>query len=134
MPTINNLAHETKEFFKRYWNSVNGQPPDWSEGWDFDSTIPNNEKRGCYALIKGKEVIYIGVGIGSGDGLGHRLNRCWKVNKNGKKDKKYMPSKDWMELTTLMTIGFSEEHYSLAAALEIFLINKLNPKINSLHK
>ncbi len=138
--SVDNLIHETKEFFRRYWNSINGQPPEWSDHWDFNSSIPNNEKRGCYALFKDKELIYIGVGIGKsfgnyhGSGLGDRLKRYWQVNKDSNADKKYKPTKDWTELTSIMTIGFEEEHYPLAAALEIHLINKLNPPRNSQHK
>jgi hypothetical protein len=140
MPTAKHLLRETKEFFHRYWNLSNEQPPSWSKHWDFNSSIPNNDKRGCYALFKNEELIYIGVGIGKsfgkyhGSGLGDRLKRYWKVNKEDESELKYKPTEDWLELTSIMTIGFSEEHYSLAAALEIFLINKLNPEKNSQHK
>jgi len=140
MATINELLQATEEFFNFYWNPSHGSPPKWSEQWDFNSSIPNHDKRGCYALVKGKEIIYIGVGIGKssgnyyGSGLGDRLKRYWKLNKDSKKDKKYQPTKNWTEVTSLMTLGFKEEHYHLAAALEIFLINKITPPRNSQHK
>ena len=140
MPTAKNLVQETEKFFNHYWNISKEEPPFWSERWDFNSSIPNNEKRGCYALFNGQELIYIGVGIGKsfgkylGSGLGVRLKRYWKVNKDQNSDVKYMPTDDWLELTSLMTIGFEEKDYPLAAALEIYLINKLNPLRNSKHK
>lgn len=140
MLTIDNLVHETNEFFKRYWNPINGQQPEWSEPWDFNGSIPNNEKRGCYALFRDNEIIYIGVGIGKGAGiyeecgLGDRLKKYWKVNKDPYAKTKYKPSNNWTELTSIMTIGFEKQHYPLAAALEIYLINKLCPKRNSQHK
>lgn len=135
-----NVIHETKEFFIRYWNPINGESPEWSVHWVFNSTIPSNNKRGCYALFNDKELVYIGVGIGKsfgnyqGSGLGDRLKQYWQVNKDSNADKKYKPTKDWAELTSIMTIGFEEEHYPLAAALEIYLINKLNPPRNFQHK
>lgn len=140
MSTINDLLQVTEEFFKLYWNPSNGPPPKWSEQWDFNSPIPNNDKRGCYSLFKGKEIKYIGVGIGKsfgnyhGSGLGDRLKRYWQVNKDHGTSVKYKPTKNWAELSSLITIGFSKEHYHLAAALEIYLINRLNPVRNSQHK
>ena len=134
MLTADNLIKETREFFTYYWNLPNEQTPFWSEHWDFNSSIPNYWKKGCYALFKGQELIYIGVGIGNGSGLGDRLQRYWKLNKDHNPELKYKPEDDWMELTSLMTIGFEEKDYPLAAALEIYLIKKLNPLRNSQHK
>jgi len=139
MLTKQYLIAETNNFFELFWKPVNGQPPQWSEPWYFDGSIPNKDKRGCYVLFREKEIIYIGVGLGKsfgqyqGSGLGDRLKRYWKVDKN-KSGKKYKPTEDWNELTSIMTIGFNEENYPLAAALEIYLINKLNPSRNLQHK
>lgn len=96
--------------------------------------------RGCYALFRNQEVIYIGVGISKGTGmyencgLGFRLKKYWKVNKDPEARTKYQPTNDWIELSSIMTIGFDKEHYSLAAALEIYLIDKLQPERNTQHK
>lgn len=140
MATDYELREQTREFFKHYWHPDNGKAPEWSAHWDFNSPIPNNEKRGCYALFQDKEVIYIGLGIGKGAGmyeecgLGYRLKRYWKVNKNNDAKTKYQPSSHWTEVTSIVTIGFEKQHYQIAAALEIYLINILNPKRNSHHR
>jgi hypothetical protein len=63
MKTENDLKILTKKFFRNYWNPTNGQPPSWSEHWHFHGQIPKSEKRGCYALFKNEEIIYIGVGM-----------------------------------------------------------------------
>lgn len=139
MITKENLQKETESFFNHYWNKINGTKPVWSEPWEFDGTIPNNDKRGCYALFNNDEVIYIGVGLGKsfgtyhGSGLGDRLKRYWKVNK-ANTGKQYEPTDDWLEVTSIITIGFIEQHYPLAAALEIYLISKLIPARNLQHK
>lgn len=141
MITQTDLINATEEFFSFYWNPKNGLYPSWSnEYWTFSNSIPNNNLRGCYALFnKENEVIYIGVGIGrsfgsyEGSGLGDRLKRYWKLNKEGS-DKKYQPTDDWKDVTSILTIGFGEKHYHLAAALEIFLIRELTPQRNSQHK
>lgn len=140
MSTEENLRHWTSEFFRCYWNLDNGLAPVWSNHWDYNCEIPNQNKRGCYALFnKYKEVIYIGVGIGKsfgqyhGSGLGDRLKRYWKVDKDSNSDKKYKTTEEWIDVASIITIGFEEIHYPLAAALEIYLINKLNPPRNSRH-
>ena len=133
------LKQETQEFFKRYWNPINGKPPEWSAHWEFNGTIPNNEKRGCYALFKGPEIIYIGSGLGKSfgnyhsSGLGDRLKRYWQLDKDIPATARYKPRDDWTGLTSILTIGFEDEHYHLAAALEIYLINMLKPIQNFHH-
>ncbi|MEK6783352.1 MAG: hypothetical protein AABY93_16745 [Bacteroidota bacterium] len=138
--TEDNLRQATKEFFRCYWSIDNGEQPEWSHHWNFNGSIPNNNKRGCYVLFRNKDVVYVGIGIGKGTGmyqgcgLGFRLKKYWAVNRDKDKNTKYKPTSNWTELTSVMTIGFEEKHYPLAAALEIYLINKLNPPRNSLHK
>jgi len=137
---IYDLKKATSKFFDIFWNPVNGQPPEWSEQWDFNRTIPYHDKGGCYALIEKEEVIYIGVGISKGfepykdHGLGFRLQKYWKLNKNNDSPNKYCQSKGWENVSGIMTIGFNEEHSPLAAALEIYLIRELQPVKNVQHK
>ncbi|MCB9261573.1 MAG: hypothetical protein H6607_04295 [Flavobacteriales bacterium] len=135
------LISATDDFFKTYWNCKNEVLPDWSKHWVFVNSVPNHEKRGCYALLENDEIIYVGSALGSGyrnykgNGLGFRLKRYYMVDKNNKStQRKYMPTEDWSNLTSIVTIGFPDEHYHLAAALEIYLITKLNPRRNKLHR
>lgn len=139
MVTEKQLRQVTKDFFRLFRNGVNGHQPEWSELWNFKGTIPNHDKRGCYALFVNEEIIYIGSGLGKsfgkyhGSGLGDRLKRYWKLNKNGAINREYKPSVDWNELTGIMTIGFDDETFPIAASLEIYLIQKLKPQRNSTH-
>ena len=135
------LLSATQDFFDHYWNPINGKAPEWSDIlWKFDGTIPYNENGGCYALFHNDEIIYIGVGISEGYGkyencgLGHRLNRYWQKNLTADKNRKYMPKSDWSELTGIRTIGFDRKDEFIALALEAFLISKLKPKRNLIHK
>lgn len=138
MITKDLLNSVTNDFFSRYWNPKNGDNPIWEKSeWNFNGTIPNHDKQGCYALLKNDEVIYIGVGISKGSGiyknhgLGFRLKRYFKANKNLQLNpNKYLPTEKWQELTGILTIGFPNEHFCLASALEIYLINYLNPSRN----
>jgi hypothetical protein len=131
------LIETTALFFTHYWNeNLNGHHPEWSkEHWYFKGTIPGNDKSGCYALFKGEELIYIGVGIAKGGGvyencgLGDRLKRYYKRVVQGE----YVHALDW-EVDNIATIAFDPKHYYLAAALEIYLIDKLKPAKNKAHK
>lgn len=137
MVTERELRQATCDFFHLFWNDVNGQPPEWSEHWNFRGTIPNHDKRGCYALFTGNEIVYIGCGLGKssepyiGCGLGDRLKNYWTVSKELKANQEYVPSTNWPTLTSIATIGFNETQFPIAASLEIYLIQKLKPIKNS---
>lgn len=141
------LHSATAAFFSLYWNQNLSTPPEWSEPWDFNSELPNNGKKGCYALIdENDEVIYIGVAISKPfaeyktkgayqpGGLGARLKAYWMVDKSLEPKTKYTTTANWDMVKSIQTIGFDDEHYWLAAALEIYLIEKLQPIRNSKHK
>jgi hypothetical protein len=136
MITDKDLINKTNEFFNRYLNKdVNEELPEWSEHWNFNGSIPNHNKRGCYALFENEKLIYIGIGIGKsygryiGSGIGDRLKRYWEKNKENS-ESEYKPREGWEKVTSIMTIGFSEDLYFLAAALEIYLIKNLKPERN----
>jgi hypothetical protein len=139
MTSFQRLVVESNNFFKLYWNPINGAQAHWSEPWHFKGPVPDGNKKGCYALFSSHELINIGVGIGKssgideGSGLGSRLNNYWQVKKD-KNGSQYKPTSKWQEITSIRTIAFDESHYWLAAALEIFLIHKLNPPRNTQHK
>jgi hypothetical protein len=138
MITIEDLKLRTSEFFQKHWGNED-DPPRWSERWLFKDTIPNQEKKGCYAMLSGEEIIYIGVGAGRGSGqydqagLGSRLHRYWRVKESNRSNPdgstNYRPSTEWKEVTSIVTIGFAEFTY-LAYSLEAFLIWSLNPPRN----
>jgi hypothetical protein len=145
------LKNSTDKFFDLYWNNIKDERPKWSLHWDWNSELPNNGKRGCYALFKGNEIVYIGAAIGKNfadykskngaynpGGLGARLKAYWELNKNSIGKNKYIPTEKWQsedrKLTSILTIAFDDNHFWLAAALEIYLINKLNPPLNTKHR
>lgn len=141
------LQTMTDQFFTNYWKPAVGPIPTWSDPWDFDSELPNNGKKGCYALVdENNEVIYIGVAIGKTfaeykskgayqpGGLGARLKAYWKVDKSPDAKTKYTQTAKWPMVKGIRTIGFEDGHYWLAAALEIYLIDKLKPEMNTKHK
>lgn len=139
MTTEQDLIKATEAFSHLYWKQDYGDFPEWSEHWFYDGTISNHDSRGCYALFEEDMIVYIGVGIGKsfgnyhGSGLGDRLKNYWQKN-DQPCGKKYKPRDKWKNITSIKTIGFSELHYCLAAALEIYLISKLEPSRNTQHK
>jgi len=141
------LQKQTEIFFSRHWCHDTDSsliPPEWSKPWYFKGDIPNNDKQGCYALLKDEEVVYIGVGSGvgperyEGAGLGSRLHIYWQkdpktpVCNDG--EKKYRPTKKWEEVTSIVTMPFERAYSYLAYALEIFLISNLKPRRNTIGK
>lgn len=136
MNTESKLKEITDKFFELHWNKSLGVQPEWSNHWKYYGTIPNNDKRGCYALFEGDNLVKVGIGIGHsvpryyGSGLGERLKKyqCTDMSKNDRHACK--PTEQWKDLTSLMTIGFDESNYYLAAALEVYLIINLKPMHN----
>ncbi len=144
---FNHLFTFTDTFFRLYWKEDFGSAPTWSDPWDFNCELPNNGLKGCYALVdESDEVIYVGVAIGhtfapykskgayQPGGLGARLKAYWKVDKEPFAQSKYTTTPNWQKVKCIRTIGFNDDHYWLAAALEVFLIDKLKPIKNSKHK
>jgi hypothetical protein len=139
MATIDDLKKKTIEFLiKHYIKSPQSKFPEWSPVWEFKDTIPEYDKRGCYALLNNSNVEYIGVAIGISNektkdsGIGYRLKNYWKVKERGSSNdlKLYKPSPhiNWT-FSGIITLGFEDQEY-LAAALEVFLIQSLNPPKN----
>ena len=131
--TILQLEKFTEKFFDMYWKEEFVQRPTWSIEWKFVGEVPNRTKKGCYALFEGEDVAYIGLAIGEGKkddgGIGQRVGNYWK--KGGKQYAPTAVNEKW--LTSIRTISF-EEHFYLAAALEVFLIKQMSPKMNKTYK
>jgi len=129
----------TKDFFRMHNSGMIAC--EWFEPWRFIGEIPNNEKKGCYAFLdEDDKVIYIGIGIGNshgiyeGSGLGARLNRTWKFKNIVSGVRHYVPAKHYEHVNAIVTIGFPKEVFYLAAALEVFLISRIQPELNKIHK
>lgn len=130
---IQHLKAATEDFFNLYWPNSAESKPYWSEVWDFISERPNNVLRGCYAFFNANgSLVYIGCAVSS-NGLGGRLNDYIKKNRSSDTPKYIMRDK-WLEVKGIRTLGLNEDHYHLAAALEIYLIKNLQPTRNNSHK
>ncbi|MGE8646249.1 hypothetical protein [Acinetobacter vivianii] len=134
--TLSILHSLTQQFFEQYWNNEKlGDAPVWSNVHTNFGKIPNYDKQGVYAFVKGEEITYIGVGASkvSGQYQGHGLsNRFQKYcrwideanNIYGAVDERLK------EAGAVSTIGFEQEHAHLAYALEIYLISRMQPLHN----
>ncbi|MCX7183702.1 MAG: hypothetical protein NTW90_00415 [Nitrosospira sp.] len=126
------LVKETEIFFMRHWQEQSiGTSPEWSEAWEFVGSIQHGENVGCYALFSNEKLLYIGV---AESGLGSRTNHYTRVSptQTPGEIRKYEPAPDWKskQLTHMCTIGFPDEYWYLPAALEKYLIRRLNPPEN----
>mgnify|MGYP007070654814 FL=1 len=135
----------TNEFFNLHWDEkIIGFPiPLWSAPWKFEGTQPNGNRQGCYILLKGDEVLYIGVGASIGDGryeghgIGKRTNAYTQLGKGQRgvpcETRRYLPSKIWAErgLDGIAAIGFEKGYGYLAYALEAYLISRCPTPYNS---
>ncbi|MBW1732720.1 MAG: hypothetical protein JRJ75_17950 [Deltaproteobacteria bacterium] len=142
--TIDQIQKVTDEFLGRHWhlNQLDTtEVPAWKGPYSFFGNVPNGDKQGCYALINGNEVVYIGLGISrgygtyEGHGIGARLNNHvlkWDRNRPPKDKRRfYMPRKYWKDkLTGIHTIGFPRRYGYMACALEAFLISELPIPLN----
>jgi excinuclease UvrABC nuclease subunit len=129
------LESLTTEFFSRHWNTseIKSPPPVWSERYIFIGSLPSYDKQGVYAFITAEgEVTYIGVGTAKGGGRykGHGLGARFQAYTRVINDA-HSPTDDRLkEAGGIITIGFEPEYAYIANALELFLINRLNPKYN----
>jgi hypothetical protein len=142
-PTLVDLKQGTRTFLARHWDPerLGATRPSWSKPWRFQGGIPNHELSGCYALLKGDEVVYVGTGAGKGkpqykgSGLGSRLqnycSRDFAVKAADLAGRQYKPTARAPGITALVTIGFAARCWYMANALEAFLIDRLHPERNA---
>uniref|UniRef100_UPI0033404149 hypothetical protein n=1 Tax=Castellaniella defragrans TaxID=75697 RepID=UPI0033404149 len=131
------IRAKTNEFFRLHWpKTETEEAPVW-ESWDpfLRTPIPNYDKPGCYALVAGDTVDYVGLAISKGwgaykkNGISIRLyGHVLLVDKS--KDSTYMLREKWRHITGICTIPFPDKYIYLAPALERFLITKLEPGSN----
>jgi hypothetical protein len=145
METMAKVIMLTNEFFKLHWNNniIGSQPPPWSAPWKFEGTQRNGDRQGCYVLLKGDEVLYIGIGASIGDapyegcGIGKRTNIYWQLAEGQRsvpcEERRYLPAKIWAErgLDGIAALGFEMGYGYLAYALEAYLISRCLTQYNS---
>jgi hypothetical protein len=144
--TLDDIIIKTDTFLDLHWPQNKWKkPPNWSNPWLMQGTMPGSDKQGIYALLShNNEVIYIGVGaslgggIYEGCGLGSRTSRYTRVDKckqsNSINERHYKPSNEWEErnLLAIATFGFEPEHAYLSYGLEAFLLSEFAPKYNKI--
>lgn len=143
MATLQELEKQTEEFFRMHWfiDSKSTTPhipkPEWSEKWLFIGELPNNSMKGCYSwLNQDNEVIYIGSALSKENALGSRISNYWTYNDRIENDKRvYSPTNNLLQngVSSIITLPFKEQEY-LVAALEIYLIQTLQPRLNIIHR
>ena len=140
MITRDDLREATRRFFAKHWNPAlcdQHEPPDWSEPWELVGEMPGSARQGCYALVEGGVVTYIGKGGGRGSGgypecgLGKRIGAYMRRAKDkGRTDgqRVYEFRELYRKHTGIMTIAFPSGYGYLALALEAYLIAEFTDK------
>ena len=143
MITVSQLHQATTKFFDRYIAKNLDLPTTWSAPKKTDGTSglsPNGDRSGCYALLAGDEVKYVGVGRSWKKGRYQENALDARIRAHGllvdKATNTYITRDKWRALgiDSLVTIGFPHELFFLASALEDYLINELKPEGNGLGK
>ncbi len=135
------LTSKTDAFFLKHWN-LDLQPPVWSKSWEWIGPIPNYNLGGVYALFKGDELVYIGLGASRGggcypdSGLSRRLMAHVYRSAPKGSERDAVPRDRWQEagVTCILTIGFPVEYNYMASALEDYLIGEINPLENNIKR
>ena len=133
--TVGNLAALTREFFTKHWNAdaIGCAPPEWSGEYRFIGSLPNHDKQGVYAFVRGDQVTYIGVGASKGGGpyRGHGLGSRFKAYTRVIDDAHTPVDPRLVDAGAMVTIGFDVDHAYLANALELYLIGRLETEHNA---
>ena len=138
--TVEALRRETGQFFRRHWNvdACGCNPPEWrSTPARFTGSVPCHDMGGCYALVEGGVVVYIGLGASHGGGLypEHGISRrLLKHAIRQDSEGRCEPQTKWSSVTEIWTIGFGHDLKYIALALEDYLIGSLGPRENAAKK
>lgn len=134
MSSSTDLHTQTGEFFARHWQvpELLGAPPEWKDWLPFlHGSVPNHDKSGCYALFENAKLVYIGLGASKGGGLypAHGVSRrllAHVIWSDSEKGGGWCRLRDeWASVTSIQTIGFESGAAYMSAALEGFLIRRL---------
>ena len=141
MATKEVLEKETVNFFSMHWNpaNVNVECPGGWEEYSMKGPMKNRESPGCYALMNGENVVYVGSAVSRGagiyinHGLGKRIGEYTRVKDWGgsTKERTYKFVDGWEgKVDSIITLGFHKDFSYLVPALEAFLIKKIEGLIN----
>jgi len=132
---LEQLSKATSDFFDRHWD-LSELPPIWNPPWRFQGENHGQDAPGCYALIHGENVHYIGVatrhveGRYAGSSLGARIANYWE-RVPGTPAGIYRPVSRWTDkIDGIIMIRLPESRWYLALALEGYLIAELRPSEN----
>jgi hypothetical protein len=142
MSELADLYESANLFFSRHWKTdiLELPTPTWVGPYRFEGPVPEGRKGGCYALFRGSNLVYVGVGSSKGSriypehGITRRLMSHVMRADSTKGKGRYAPLPRWSYVTEIHVIGFPSEQACLAYALEDFLIGKLNPVDNRTKK
>lgn len=126
----------TEDFFRLHWG-LGFPPPPWDFSWNWHGAVPNYRLAGVYALLRGDELLYIGLGASRGGGIyqDRGLSRRLMSHvflRDRSNSTGYLPREKWkaLKVDVVGTIGFPQEANYLAPALEDYLIGRLTPPQN----
>jgi hypothetical protein len=124
----------TEEFFKLHWQIPDEKPPSWlMHPYTGTGFVPSGKLPGCYALLRVREVVYIGSGVSrgtarySGWGLASRVRQYTQRDSAAGRD-------IWSFRhghSGIHTIGFPAERAYLVLALEMFLISRFSDRLEN---
>jgi hypothetical protein len=121
----------TQSFFAKHWG-VEAEEPEWDFSWEWRGPVPNYLVGGVYALFKGGEVLYVGLGNSRGGGIYQDRGISRRLMAHVIKSAPSGSGKDsvlrerWEAagVDKVATLGFPEELNYLAPALEDFFNRK----------
>jgi hypothetical protein len=129
---MNQIEELTRDFFSKHWDKATHHPePKWKKGWNWEGSVPYHNLGGVYALLGGNsEILYIGVATAKGRSLAKRI--CSHVIRPDKKRGNgfYQPKPKWTAVNSISAVGLPKDYTYLAAALEVYLIERINPPMN----
>ena len=141
MPDSESLVRLTQEFFSKHWG-IEDSSPQWDFSWDWCGPVPNYLVGGVYALLKGNEVLYVGLGNSRGGGIyqdrgiSRRLMAHVTLSSPKGSPVDSVLRERWIKvgIDKIATIGFPQQYNYLAPALEDFLIGHLGPVENKVKR
>ncbi len=114
------LDNVLNEFIELHWNKDDSSLviPIWTH-YDGQEEVPFKNAAGCYVMVSGSELAYVGSCLGQG-GISKRIRDYLKPSTLNNRKYEFK----WYDSVYL--IAFDPKISYLAAAFEFFLINRLS--------